>query len=83
MKYLDPRTPREVLFVALVLDLMHVLFQNTGTTRQMFKFGCELLFSSLHTNKCRPYFGIYLHSLVLSFLFVEVVQMVRVCAISF
>ena len=44
---------------------------------QMFKFGCELLFSSLHTYKCRPYFGIYLHSLVLSFLFVEVVYMVE------
>ena len=78
-----PETPCKVLFLALVLDLMHLLFQNSGTTIQMFKFGCELLFSSLHTNKCRPNFGIYLHSLVLSFLFVEVVQMVRVCAISF
>ena len=27
-----PETPCEVLFLALVLDLMHVLFQNTGTT---------------------------------------------------
>ena len=49
------------------------LFSNTGTTIQIFKFGCEflLLISSLHISKCRPYFGIYLHMLFLSFLFVE------------
>ena len=37
-----------------------VLFQNTGTTIRMFKYGCEflLLISSLHIYKCRPYFGI-------------------------
>ena len=62
-----------------------VLFQNTGTTIQMFKFGCEFLlsFSSLHIYKCWPYFGIYLHMLSLSFLFVESVGMARVCAFSF
>ena len=62
-----------------------VLFQNTGTTRQMFKFGCEfsLLISPLHIHKCRPYFGIYLPMLFLSFLLVELVRMVKVCAISF
>ena len=34
-----------------------VLFQNTGTTIQMFKFGCEflLLIASLHIYKCRPH----------------------------
>ena len=37
-----------------------VLFQNTGTTIQMFKSVCEflLLISSLHIYKCRPYFEI-------------------------
>ena len=63
-----------------------VLFQNTGTTMQiMFKFGCEflLLFSSLHIYKCRPYFGIYLHMLFLSFPLVELVSWVRGFAISF
>ena len=62
-----------------------VLFQNTGTTKQMFKFGCEfsLLISPLHIYKCRPYFGIYLHMLFLSFLLVELVRVVRVRAISF
>ena len=61
------------------------LFQNTGTTIQMFEFGCELLLliSSLRIYKCRPYFGIYLHILFLSFLLVELVRMVRVSAISF
>ena len=46
---------------------------------------CEfsLLISPLHRYKCRPYFGIYLHMLFLSFLLVELVRMVKVCAISF
>ena len=35
MKIFRPETPREVLFLALFLDLMHVLFQNTGTTIQI------------------------------------------------
>ena len=63
-----------------------VLFQNTGTTIQiMFKFGFEflMLFSFLHIYKCRPYFGIYLHMLFLSFLLAELVPRVRVCAILF
>ena len=63
-----------------------VLFQNTGTTIQiMFKFRWKLwlLFSSLHIYKCRPYFGIYLHMLFLSFLLVELVSWVRGFAISF
>ena len=63
-----------------------VLFQNTGTTMQiMFKFGWKLwlLFSSLHIYKCRPYFGIYLHMLFLSFLLVELVSWLRGFAISF
>ena len=64
-----------------------VTFQNTGTTIQiMFKFGYELLllFSDLFSiYECRPYFGIYLHMLFLSFLLVELVPRVRVCAMSF
>ena len=63
-----------------------VLFQNTRTTIQMFKFGCEflLLISFLQIYKCRPYFGIYLHKMLfLSFLLVEMVRMVRVCVVSF
>ena len=62
-----------------------VLFQNTRTTIQMFKFGCEfsLLISPLHIYKRRPYFGIYLPMLFLPFLLVELVRMVKVCAISF
>ena len=48
-----------------------VLFQNTGTTIQMFKSGCEfsLLFSSLHIYNCWPYFWIYRHMFSLSFLY--------------
>ena len=51
----------------------------------MFKFGCEfsLLISPLHIYKRRPYFGIYLPMLFLPFLLVELVRMVKVCAISF
>ena len=44
---------------------------------------CSLLFSPLHRYKCRPYFGIYLHMLFLSFLLVELVRLVKVCAIPF
>ena len=46
---------------------------------------CEfsLLISPLHRYKCRPYFEIYLHMLFLSFLLVELVRVVKVCAISF
>ena len=61
-----------------------VLFQNTGTTRQMFKFGCELLllFSSLHDINAGQIFldFIYTCQHFLSFLLVELVWMIRVCA---
>ena len=42
---------------------------------------CYFLLFSIY--KCRPYFGIYLHMLFLSFLLVELVPWVRVCAMSF
>ena len=56
-----------------------VLFQYTGTTIQMFKFGFELLFSSLQYINT----GLDLHYLHLLILFFLLVLMVRVCAISF
>ena len=52
-------------------------FLSTGTTIQI------MFVSSLHIYKCRPYFGIYMHMLFLSFLSVELIPRVRVCAISF
>ena len=62
-----------------------VLFQNTGTKI----YGCLSLdancycYFPLFIYKCRLYFGIYRHMPFLSFLLVELVRMVRVCAISF
>ena len=64
-----------------------VLFQNicTGTkiyTCLILDANCYCYFP-LFIYKGRPYFGIYLHMPFLSFLLVELVRMVRVCAISF
>ena len=61
------------------------LFQNTGTkiyTCLILDANCYCYFP-LFIYKCRPYFGIYVHMPFLSFLLVELVRMVRVCAISF
>lgn len=60
-----------------------VLFQNTGTTIQMFKFGCELLllFSSLRDiNAGQILDFIYTCQPFLSSLLVKLVRMIRVCA---
>ena len=51
-------------------------------TRLSFDANCYCYFP-LFIYKCRPYFGIYLHMPFLSFLLVELVRMVRVCAVSF
>ena len=62
-----------------------VLFQNTSTKI----YTCLILDANFHyyfplsIYKCRPYFVIYLHTPFLSFVLVELVRMVRVCAISF
>ena len=61
------------------------LFQNTGTkiyTCLILDANCYCYFP-LFIYKCRPYFGIYVHMPFLSFLLVELVRMVRICAISF
>ena len=63
-----------------------VSFQNTGTTIKIQCLNLDANFSlvsSLHRYKCRPYFGIYLHMLFLSFLMVELFRIVRVCGTSF
>ena len=64
-----------------------VLFQNIGTkiyTCLVLDANCYCYFP-LFIYKCRPrrpYFEIYLYMPFLSFLLVELVRMVRVCAIS-
>ena len=61
-----------------------VLFQNTGTKISCLSFDANFYcYFPLFIYKCRPYFGIYLHMPFLSFLLVELVRMVRVCAVSF
>ena len=62
-----------------------VLFQNVGTkiyTCLILVANCYCYFP-LFIYKCRPYFRIYLNMPFFSFLLVKLVQMVRVCAISF
>ena len=50
-------------------------------TRLSFDANCY--YFPLFIYKCRPYVGIYLHMPFLSSLLVELVRMVRVCAVSY